>query len=416
MGRRVVVTGIGAVTPLGNDVKTTWSALLEGRSGVAPITLFDPSPYSVQIAAEVKGFEPSKLIGVVEPKELRRLDRCVQFSLMTGIEAVRDSGLSISNNNAEDVGIVVGSSIGGIKTLLDSQRILEERGPGRVSPSFIPNIIPDTASGQLAIVLGARGHNLAVSSACATGGHAVGEAFETIRRGDAEVMIAGGTEAVIVPVVLVGFINMRALAKGEDGPEKACRPFDLKRNGFVIGEGAAAVVLESLDHAMGRGVPIYAELVGYGSSADAFHMVHSDDRGEGAILSMRRALQKAGLSPDEVDYLNAHGTGTPLNDKTETKAIKKVFGQHAYRMMISSTKSMTGHMMGAAGVVEAIVCVLAIANGIVPPTINYENPDPECDLDYIPNVARRARVEVALSNAMGLGGHNSTLVFRRFVG
>jgi beta-ketoacyl-acyl-carrier-protein synthase II len=410
LGKRVVITGLGAVSPLGNDVPTTWSSLVEGRSGVGPITLFDASPFSVRIFGEVKGFDPLRY---VDPKEARRMDRNVQFAVAAAKEALADSGLSIGDGNRDDVGVIVGSAIGGIKTLLDSQKVLDERGPGRLSPHFLQNLIPDTASGQVAIATGARGPNMAVVSACATGAHALGEAAETIKRGDAVAMLAGGTESCLVPVVLGGFIQMRALASGDGDPTKACRPFDKTRSGFVMAEGSGMMVLEELEYALSRGARVYAEIAGYGSSNDAFHLAAPAENGEGAVRAMRMAIRKAGVQPEEVDYVNAHGTGTALNDRFETMAVKTVFGPHAYRLCVSSTKSMTGHMMGAAGAIEAMACTLAIARSVIPPTINYENPDPECDLDYVPNVARRQPVRVAMSNSMGLGGHNSCLVLRR---
>ncbi|HVC34856.1 MAG TPA: beta-ketoacyl-ACP synthase II [Chloroflexota bacterium] len=409
MRRHVVITGIGAVTPLGNDVATTWDGLTAGRSGIDRITLFDPSALSVQIDGEVKGFDPLEYVG---RKDLRRMDRNVQFAVAAARQAVRDARLCINNGNADATGVFVGSAIGGIKTLLDQQKLYEEKGPSRVSPFFLQNLIPDTASGQVAISLGAKGPNMAIVSACATGGHALGEAAETIRRGDAEVMIAGGTEAAIVPVVVAGFTIMRALATGDESPQSACRPFDLYRQGFVIAEGSAMLVLEDLDHARRRDARIYAELIGYGSSNDAYDLAAPSDQGEGIARAMRMALRKANVCADEVDYINAHGTGTPLNDKFETAAVKAVFGDHAYRLAMTSTKSMTGHMMGAAGAVEAMACILAISTGTIPPTINYRYPDPDCDLDYVPNYARHANVSVALSDSMGLGGHNSCLIFR----
>jgi beta-ketoacyl-acyl-carrier-protein synthase II len=397
------------VTPLGLDVPTTWAALCAGRSGIGRITLFDPSPFAVQIAGEVKGFDPLQYI---DAKEARRLDRNVQFAVAAAQEAVRDAGLEIGEA-PEEVGVIIGSAVGGIKTLLDAQKTLEEKGPARVSPFCLQNLIPDTASGQVAIVLGAKGPNMAVVSACATGGHAIGEAAETIRRGDARAVIAGGTEAALVPVVLAGFTVMRALAMDNECPERACRPFDRTRQGFVMAEGCAILVLEDYEYARARGARIYAEVIGYGSTNDAYHLAAPAENGEGAARAMAMALRKAGLRPEEVDYINAHGTGTPLNDKFETAAIKTVFGAHAYRLAVSSTKSMTGHMMGAAGAVEAMVCVLALRDQIIPPTINYRYPDPDCDLDYVPNQARPARLRVALSNSLGLGGHNACLIFRR---
>jgi len=413
LGKRVVVTGVGAVTPLGNDVASTWSGLVAGRSGVARITLFDPSPFSVQIFGEVKGFDPLRY---VDAKEARRMDRNVQFAVAAAREALDDAGLTIDATNRDETGVIVGTAIGGIKTLLDNQHVFDERGPNRLSPHFLQNLIPDTASGQVAISTGARGPNMAIVSACATGGHALGEAAETIRRGDAHTMIAGGTEACLVPVVLAGFIIMRILAADNGDPTRACRPFDLTRQGFVMAEGSCMMILEDLDHALSRGAKIYAELVGYGSTNDAYHLAAPSEGGEGLVRAMDVALRKAGLRPEEVDYVNAHGTGTQVGDKYETQALKTVFGDHAYKLAVTSTKSMTGHMMGAAGAVEGLACVLAIKHSIIPPTINYEHPDPDCDLDYVPNVARPAPVRVAMSNSMGLGGHNSSVVFRRYEG
>lgn len=411
MSKRVVVTGLGAVTPLGNDIETTWTALLEGRSGVAPITLFDPSPFSIQIAGEVKNFNPADQI---DRKDLRRMDRNVQFAVVAAREAVRRAGLVIDETNANRVGVILGSAVGGISTLIEYQKVLDTKGPNRVSPHFLQNMICDTASGQVAIYLGAKGPNMAVVSACATGSHALGEAFETIRRGDADVIIAGGTEAAIVPLVLAGFIVMNALAPGNGDPAKACRPFDATRQGFVMSEGCCLMVLESLEHAQKRGANILAEFIGYGSSNDAFHLAAPAENAEGSARAMAMCIAKAGISPDQIDYINPHGSATPINDKSETQAIKTVLGEHAYRVPISSTKSMLGHMMAGAGAIEAAVCVLAIRDGIIPPTINYEHPDPECDLDYVPNQARRTTVNVALSNNMGLGGHNACVLFRRF--
>lgn len=413
MRKRVVVTGLGAVTPLGNDVESTWSGLVAGRSGVARITLFDPSPFSVQIFGEVKGFDPLRY---VDAKEARRMDRNVQFAVAAAREALDDAGVTIDAGNRDETGVIVGTAIGGIKTLLDNQHVFDERGPNRLSPHFLQNLIPDTASGQVAISTGARGPNMAIVSACATGGHALGEAAETIRRGDARMMIAGGTEACLVPVVLAGFIIMRILAADDGDPTKACRPFDLMRQGFVMAEGSCMMILEDLDHALSRGAKIYAELVGYGSTNDAYHLAAPSEGGEGLVRAMDVALRKAGLRPEEVDYVNAHGTGTQVGDKYETQALKTVFGDHAYKLAVTSTKSMTGHMMGAAGAVEGLTCVLAVKHSIIPPTINYEHPDPDCDLDYVPNVARPAPVRVAMSNSMGLGGHNSSVVFRRYEG
>lgn len=413
MSRRVVVTGLGAITPLGNDVATTWDAMIGGRSGVARITHFDTQALPIDIAGEVKKFDP---LLYVDKKDLRNMDLNVQFAVGAAKQAMADAKLTIEPENAESVGVIIGSAIGGIKTLLDHQKIFDERGSKRLSPRFLQNLIPDTASGQVAISTGACGPNMAVVSACATGGHALGEAAETIRRGDADVMIAGGTEMAIVPVVIAGFAVMGALASGENGPEQASRPFDKTRSGFVMSEGAGVMILEELEHARRRDAHIYAEFVGYGSTNDAFDLAAPPENGIGIARAMRMAIRKAGICPDEVNYINAHGTSTPLNDKYETAAVKSVFGDHAYNLTLTSTKSMTGHMMGATGVVEAMSCVLAIADGIIPPTINYKYPDPECDLDCVPNVARHTPVRVAMSNSMGLGGHNSCVIVRRFDG
>ncbi len=407
--RRVVVTGLGAVTPVGNSAKETWRNLVAGVSGVGRITLFDPVDYAVQIAGEVKDFSPGDAI---DSKELRHMDRSVQFAVVATKEALQDANFEITEEEADNVGIIFGTGAGGVGTLVTQQKMLEERGPRRVSPFFLPNFLPDSASGQVAIAVGAKGPNMAVVSACATGGHAVGEAMETIHRGDADVMIAGGTEAVIVPVIVAGFINMRALGDDPD-PTKASKPFDARRNGFVLSEGSAVLVLEELEHARKRGAHIYAEVIGYGSTNDAYHMAAQLENGAGAVRTMQRALKRAGIAPDEVDYINAHGTGTPLNDRVETIAIKNVFGDAAREVAISSTKSMTGHMMGAAGALEAMVCALAISDNCIPPTINLEAPDPDCDLDYTPLKARATRVDVALSNSIGLGGHNSCVILRR---
>jgi 3-oxoacyl-[acyl-carrier-protein] synthase II len=405
--KRVVVTGVGAVTPVGLDAPSTWASMLEGQSGVGAVTLFDASDYPTNIAGEVKGFDAT---GRIEPKELRRMDRYVQMAVVSAQEAWADAGLT-KNGTQDEIGVVYGSAAGGLGVLIEQQKVLTERGPKRVSPTFIQNMLTDTASGHIAIALGLRGPNMAVVSACATGSGAVGEAFETVRRGDAAAIIAGGAEAPLVPLIYAGFSAMRALAQHED-PTQASRPFDRDRNGFVISEGAGALVLEELNHARQRGARIYAEVIGYGSSNDAFDMA-APAGGEGAVLTMARALRKAELDPDGVDYINAHGTGTPMNDKFETEAIHRVFGTHADRVAVSSTKSMTGHMMGASGAVEAVVCALTIRDQIIAPTINLTNPDPACDLDYVPGEARRAKVDVALSNSFGLGGHNASIILAR---
>ncbi|MFQ6015183.1 MAG: beta-ketoacyl-ACP synthase II [Anaerolineae bacterium] len=407
---RVVITGLGALTPVGNDVPTTWHSLLEGQSGIQRITLFDPSEFNTQIAGEVKGFEPKAHFG---RKEARRLDRYTQFAIVATQEALEDAHFAVTENNSERVGVVIGSGVGGISTMLAEYQRLQEKGPRRVSPFSIPNMLIDTAAGQVAITFGAKGPNMAIVSACATGSNAVGEAAEMIRRGAADVIICGGSEAVLVPLAFAGFNIMRALSTRNDEPERACRPFDATRDGFVMSEGAGILLLESLVHARARGAKIYGEIIGYGSTVDAFHMAAPADRGEGAARAMAMALAQAGIPPQEVDYLNAHGTGTELNDKCETQAIKTVFGDHAYDLAVSSTKSMIGHLLGAAGAVEAIACLKALEDQILPPTINYQHPDPECDLDYVPNEARPTDVDVVMSNSMGLGGHNASLIFRR---
>ncbi len=407
---RVVVTGLGAVTPLGLDVPTTWTALLEGQSGVGPITAFDAGPYATRIAAEVKGFDLAA--AGVSPKDARRMDRFVQFGLAAALEAVRDAGLSLPLADGDRAGVYVGSGMGGLVTLSEQLEVLRTRGPERVSPFLVPMMICDMASGQISISLGARGPNLAVVSACATGAHAIGEGAALIKRGGADVMIAGGTEAVITPIALAGFAAARTLSTRNDDPARASRPFDRQRDGFVMGEGAGVVVLERASLARRRGARIYAELVGYGSSADAHHLTAPPEGGEGAVRCMHQALQEAAMPPEELDYLNAHGTGTPLNDRAETAAVRQALGRHAYRVAISSTKGMTGHLLGAAGGLEALVAVKAIVEGIVPPTMNYEHPDPDCDLDYTPNRARHLPVRTAMSNSFGFGGHNACLLFR----
>src|SRR5919198_52484 len=415
--RRVVVTGLGAVTPVGNTVADTWSNLLAGCSGIDRLTLFDPSAFSVQIGGEVKNFQPEQLI---PSKELRHMDRSAKFALVAAKEAASDAALDMSSVCAERVGIIFGTAAGGVERVLTQQQILLERGPDRVSPMFLPHFLPDSASGLVAIALGAEGPNMAVASACATGSHAVGEGFRTIMHDDADVVIAGGTEASILPVIFAGFINMRALSARNDEPHKASRPFDAARDGFVISEGAAVLVLEEMAHAQRRGARMYCEVVGYGSGNDAFHMVQPKEQGAGAAKVMRAALRDAtrcaGLAREDVGYINAHGTSTPYNDRFETAAIKEVFGAHAWQLAVSSTKSMTGHMFGAAGAVEAFACAKALETGWLPPTINYEVPDPECDLDYVPNTARRWQPTGAMSNSFGLGGHNATLVMRAFGG
>src|SRR5918912_412187 len=406
--RRVVVTRLGAVTPIGNDAPSTWRAALAGESGIDFIRSFDASGFPVRIAAEVKDFDPS---GVASPKEVRKLDRNVLLALGAAKEAVEDAGLN--GFDPARVGIVFGSAIGGFIGIMEQSEVLRERGPERVSPNFLPNVLVDSASGQLAISLGIRGPNYAVVSACATGSHAIGEGAELVRRGDADAVLAGGTEACVHPLILAGFCAMRGLAAEDDDPPRASRPFDATRAGFVIGEGACVLVLEELEAARARGATVYAEVLGYGASNDAHHMAQPEPEATGVAEMMRAALRRAEVEPERVGYINAHGTSTPLGDAAETRAIKQVFGDHAYRLAVSSTKSMMGHTFGAAGAIEAMMCVLALRDGVLPPTINYRDADPDCDLDYVPNEARRTQVDVALSNAMGLGGHNGCVLVGR---
>jgi len=408
---RVVITGMGLLTPVGNNVSTTWEALCQGTSGVGPITLFDTSRFRVHFGAEVKNFNPAEYM---ERKEIRRTDPYEHFAIAAASQALAQSGLQITEENADDVGIYIGSSIGGLWTLLDATKTLLEKGPDRISP-FSANMIGiDSAPGIVSIMTGARGPNWAAVSACATSNNAIGEAWETIRRGDAKVMITGGSERPINPLSLAAFDNMHALTRYNEDPQGASRPFDATRDGFVMGEGAGMLILEDLDFARARGATILAEMVGYGSTADAYHVTEPPPGGTGIARAMRRALQKAGLRPEQVDYINAHGTSTLYNDLTETNAIKSCFAEHAYRMPISSTKSMIGHTIGAAGAIEAVVTIMSILTGIVTPTINLHHPDPECDLDYVPNRAREVHVDVAMSNSMGFGGHNACLIFKRF--
>ena len=407
--RRVIVTGLGAVTPLGNDARSTWQAALAGRSGIDWIRSFDAGGFPVRVAAEVKDFDPA---GVVPPKEARRLERNVLLAVAAAKDAVSDAELD--GFDPTRVGIVLGSAIGGAPGLLEQGEVLRERGADRVSPFFLQNVLVDSASGQVAITLGIRGPNYAVVSACATGSHAVGEAAELIKRGDADVVLAGGTEACMHPLILAGFCAMRGLAVEDEHPPRASRPFDATRAGFVMGEGACVLVLEELEAARARGATMHAEVLGYGASNDAHHMAQPDPESVGVSEMMRAALKRADVDPERVGYINAHGTSTPLGDAAETRAIKDVFGEHAYELAVSSTKSMMGHCFGAAGAIEAMMCVLALKEGIIPPTINYQQPDPDCDLDYVPNEARRVQVDVALSNAMGLGGHNGCVLLGRY--
>ncbi len=401
---------MGAVTPLANDISSTWDRLLEGESGIGYVSLFDTEGFAVRISGEVRNFDP---LDYIDKKPARRMDRNVQFAVAAARQALSDAEFTVDVGNRDGVGVVMGSAIGGIKTLLDNQKQYEKKGPNRLNPFFLQNMLPDAASAQVAISCGVRGPNMAIVSACASGGHAIGEAAELIRRGDAEVVLAGGTDAAIVPVSLGGFAVMRVLATENGDPTKACKPFDLHRDGFVMAEGAGVMVLESDEHARRRGAKIYAQVAGYGSSNDAYDLAAPAENGEGAVRSMAMAIRKSGLSPSDISYINPHGTGTQLNDKYETYAIRQVFGDAAEGVMVSSTKSMLGHMMGAAGAVEAMVCALAVKHDKVPPTINYQTPDPECDLDYVPNSSREVEVPAALSNSIGLGGHNSTLIFRK---
>ena len=411
MKRRVVVTGLGMVTPLGIGVDETWSALVAGTSGIAKITKFDPSEMATKFAGEVKNFNPEDY---VSRKEVKRMDDFTIYAIAATQMAVEDAKLEINGNNAERVGVVIGCGLGGLKTIEKFHRVMLEQGPKKVSPFFIPMLIANMAPGQISIIFGAKGPNIAIETACAAGAHAVGDAFKLIQRHAADAMITGGVEATITPLGVTGFNAMRAISTRNDAPEKASRPFDRDRDGFVMGEGSGIIILEALDHALERSAQIYAEIIGYGLTADAHHMTAPAPEGEGMARCLQMALDDASIGPEAVDYINAHGTSTDLNDRFETNAIKTVFGEHSYKVPVSSTKSMTGHLLGGAGGVETIFSVLAIENGIIPPTINYENPDPECDLDYVPNVSRQAEVRTAVSNSFGFGGTNASLVFRRY--
>ncbi len=411
MTRRVVVTGMGIISPLGNDVHTFWSNLIHGKSGVDRITCFDPSDYPVRIAAEVRDFNP---LDYFSPKDVSRMDRVTQFGTAAAIQAVRDAHLMDNAVNLERVGVIVGSGIGGISTLEAQHAILLQKSHRFVSPLFIPMMIPDIIPGQIAMEFGFCGPNYAVTSACATASHAIGVAYLHILNGDAEVMVTGGAEASITPLSLSGFANMKALSRRNDAPQAASRPFDAQRDGFVMGEGAGIIVLEELEHALQRKAPIYAEMVGYGFSADAYHLTAPHPEGKGAVIAMENAIRMSGLPKTSFGYINAHGTSTPLNDKNETTAIKTVFGEQAYQINISSTKSMTGHILGAAGGVEFIALALTLKNGLIPPTINYEFPDPECDLNYTPNYAVRKQLIAGLSNNFGFGGHNAVIALKVF--
>ena len=412
MRKRVVITGLGCVSPVGNDPNTAWTNILAGKSGVGPITRFDSAQFKTRFAAEVKDFDAKALLG---RREARRYDRVSHFALVAAQQAVEQASLQIDETNNDRVGVLIGTGIGGIETLYAGILTYLERGPSRTSPFIVPMMIPDSPSSLVAIKYGARGPNMAIVTACATGTNSIGEAAEMIRRGAADVMLAGSSEAALAPITFAGLGAMGAISTRNDAPERASRPFDAERDGFVVGEGAGVVVLESLEHAQERGAHILAELSGYGATNDAFHITAPIEDGAGAAQCMQLALDDSGLAPDEIGYINAHGTSTHLNDKTETMAIKTVFGPQAYQIPVSSTKSMTGHLMGGSGSVEAVFCVQSLQSDMLPPTINYENPDPECNLDYIPNQARSKRVDHVMSNSFGFGGHNATLVFSRFV-
>ncbi|MCD5324696.1 MULTISPECIES: beta-ketoacyl-ACP synthase II [Pontibacillus] len=408
--RRVVITGMGSVSPLGNDVETMWNNIVEGNSGIAPITKVDPSEFNANVAGELKDFEPGNFF---DKKEAKRMDPFTQYALAASLMAVKDAGLDINEDIAHRTGVWIGSGIGGMTTYDEQFRKYMDKGARRVSPFFVPMLIPDMAAGQVSIATGAKGINSCTVTACASGANSIGDAFKVIQRGDADYMIAGGAEAPLTPMSFAGFSSMKALSPVED-PTKASRPFDKERSGFVMGEGSGILVMETLESAKKRGAKIYAEIVGYGSTGDAHHITAPAPNGEGASRAMKQAIEDAGLTPDSIDYVNAHGTGTALNDKFETEAVKAVFGDHAYKLAMSSTKSMTGHLLGAAGAVEAVISIKSILNNILPPTTNYENEDPDCDLDIVPNEAREREVNTVLSNSLGFGGHNATLIFKQY--
>lgn len=411
MAQRVVVTGMGVMTAIGHDLDTFWSSLMEGKSGVSLVESFDVSEYPTRIAASIKGFNPEDFN--IDKKEARRMDRFVQFAVVASMSALKDANLNVNEDtDPERVGVYVGSGIGGLSTWEEQHKILLDKGPKRVSPFFIPMMIANMASGQISMITGAKGPNSTAVTACATGTHSIGDSYKMIQRGDADVMICGGAEATISPTGMAGFCALRAMSTRNDEPAKASRPFDTDRDGFVMGEGSGILILESLEHAQKRGARIYAEVIGYGMSGDAHHMTDPDP--EGAKRCMVKAIKDAGIAAEQIDYINAHGTSTPVGDKSETTAIKLALGEHAYKVAVSSTKSMTGHLLGAAGGVEAVICGLTIKNGIIPPTINLDNQDPECDLDYVPNTPRKADVNIAMSNSFGFGGHNATIVLKKF--
>lgn len=414
--RRVVVTGLGAVTPIGTTIEEIWKSLIEGKSGVRRLACFDPTHFTSKVAAEIKNFDPSEYLS---PKDMKRMDRFVQFAVVSSKKAVVDSGLNLEKEDLNRIGVLIGSGIGGLHTVEAEHRqylaLGPEKGPDRISPFLIPMLIVNMATGQVSITLGLKGPNSAVATACATGNHAIGDAFRIIQRGEADLMVCGGSEAAITHMGFGGFCALKALSTSyNDEPEKACRPFDKNRDGFIMGEGAGVVILEEASHALKRGARIYCEMAGYGMSGDAYHMTAPDPEGDGGVRCMISAIKDAGIRPEEISYINAHGTSTLYNDKIETLAVKKVFGAHAKKLAMSSTKSVTGHLLGAAGGVEMIATAMAIKEGIMPPTINYETPDPECDLDYVPNVARRLTVNAAMSNSLGFGGHNATLIIKKF--
>jgi len=411
INNRVVVTGIGILCPVGRNASSTWEAIIAGKSGIDYITLFDPEPFATKFAGEVKGFNPTDY---VNRKQARHMDRFVQLAVAASLEAVKQAGIQITADNQDNIGVIIGSGFGGLLTLSQQIRILREKGPDRVSPFLVPMLLADMASAQVSIVLGTKGPNLGTTSACSSGSDAIGTAYEIIKRGDAQAMLAGGSEAAVTPIGIAAFNALRVLSTRNSQPQLASRPFDAERDGFVLSEGAAVLMLEELSFARRRGASILAEITGYGVSSDAYHVTQPIEDGEGAVRAMRMALNKAGVATTEIDYINAHGTSTPLNDKMETRAIKTVFGDTAYHIPVSSTKSMMGHLLGGAGAVEAAICIMIIQHGIIPPTINLTHPDPECDLDYVPNIARQARVTTALSNSFGFGGHNSVLVFRQY--
>ena len=410
---RVVITGAGIICPLGLNASTTWESLIAGKSGIDHITMFDATPCETKIAGEIKGFDPTNYIN---RKDARRMDRFAQLAVAATREALEQSGLQINSSNQDSIGITIGSGIGGLGTLYEQIKVLLEKGNDKVSPFLVPMMISDMAAAQISIALGVKGPNLGITSACSSGSDAIGAGYELIKRGDVQVALTGGSESIINPIGITAFNALKALSTRNDEPKLASRPFDAERDGFVIGEGAGILVLESLAHAQKRGANILAEVMAYGASGDAYHITQPEENGDGAARAMQTALKKAGLATTDIDYINAHGTSTQLNDKVETIAIKRVFGDHAYKIPISSTKSMTGHLIGGAGAVEAAICVMAIRHGIIPPTINLTHPDPECDLDYVPNVARQAKVTTTLSNSFGFGGHNSVLVLRKYLG